>query len=357
MKTLCISRMSIALVLGLGIAFPSEIVGQTVPAQPLEVWTPEARIVDTAGEVLDEIMAIPMQSIPLTLLAEAQGIAIVPDLLKGGFIVGVRHGRGLVIVRDEAGRWRGPVFITITGGSIGWQAGLQATDVILVFVTRQSVRGLLRGKFTIGADAAATAGPIGREATLATDASFKAEIYSYSRSRGLFGGVCLDGSALQIDALATDRYYGVASLAAANQAGQHVGLPPSAVRLLSQIARYSPPLQPGAPSVGGATAGTAATQAQAVRRQLVGSAQRLNAMLDETWRKYLALPPELYTADGQPTAASLNQALLRFNTVASNPSYAALTRRAEFQDTHRLLQRMAAFQTTSAGLPLPPPPR
>jgi len=326
-------------------------------SQTLEPWTPEAGIVDTAREVLDEIMAIPIRSIPQSLLAEARAIAIVPDLVKGGFIVGVRHGRGLLVVRDENGNWRGPVFISITGASVGWQAGLQATDVILVFVTRQSVQGLLRGKFTIGADAAATAGPIGREAAMATDTTFKSEIYSYSRSRGLFGGVSLDGSALQIDAASTNRYYGVTSMATATQAGQQPKLPPSSVRLLSEIARYSPPLRPEPSAKGAAPGGTGATQSQAVRGQLAESSQRLNKILDDNWRKYLALPPELYAADRQPTAESLNQALLRFNTVAGNASYRTLTRRSEFQDTHRLLQRVVASQTASAGLQMPPPPR
>ncbi len=114
-------------------------------------------------------MAIPASGIPASLLANAQGIVIIPDLVKGGFVLGVRHGRGIVMVRDERGFWRPPSFVTLTGGSVGWQIGLQVTDIILVFKTRSSVQGLLRGKFTLGADAAAAAGPVGREAAAATD--------------------------------------------------------------------------------------------------------------------------------------------------------------------------------------------
>src|SRR5262249_16811056 len=140
-------------------------------------------------------------------LRDAQGIAVVPGLIKGGFVVGVRHGRGIVIVKDDNGNWRAPSFITITGGSIGWQAGVQATDVVLVFKTRKSIQGLLSGKFTIGADASAAAGPVGREASAATDATLRAEIYSYSRSRGLFAGAAIDGSMISIDNPLTATYY------------------------------------------------------------------------------------------------------------------------------------------------------
>ncbi len=126
-------------------------------------------VVDDAREVIAEIMAIPANGIPASLLANAQGIVIVPDLVKGAFVVGARYGRGIVMVRDERGFWRPPSFVTLAGGSFGWQIGLQVTDIILVFKTRSSVQGLLRGKFTVGADAAAAAGPVGREAAAATD--------------------------------------------------------------------------------------------------------------------------------------------------------------------------------------------
>ena len=170
-----------------------------IPADA-QLLTREEQTVQSASAVLNEIMAVPLTRIPQFMLADAKGVAIVPNVLKGGFVVGVRHGRGLVVVRDEQGGWQPPQFVSLTGGSLGWQAGVQATDVILVFKTEKSVQGLLRGKFTLGVDAAAAAGPVGREASAATDASLKAEIYSYSRSRGLFAGVSLDGSALQIDA-------------------------------------------------------------------------------------------------------------------------------------------------------------
>ena len=164
-------------------------------------------VVNDSREVVSEIMAIPANGIPASLLANAQGIVIIPDLVKGGFVVGARYGRGIVMVRDERGFWRPPSFVTLAGGSFGWQIGLQVTDIILVFKTKSSVDGLMRGKFTVGADAAAAAGPVGREAAAATDTELRAEIYTYSRSRGLFAGVSLDGSALQVDDKANAAFY------------------------------------------------------------------------------------------------------------------------------------------------------
>ena len=161
-----------------------------------EFQSREVVIVGSACQVLHEIMAIPARGIPMSLLADAQGIAIVPNLLKGGFVVGVRHGRGVIVVRDDNGQWRPPTFITITGGSVGWQIGVQATDLVLVFKTKTGVESLMRGKFTIGGGVAAAAGPVGRQAEAGTDARLRAEIFSYSRSRGLFAGVALDGSVI-----------------------------------------------------------------------------------------------------------------------------------------------------------------
>ena len=196
----------------------------------------EAVVVDSAAEVLGEVMSIPGQSIPGSLLAKAEGIAIIPGMLKGGFIVGVRYGRGVIVTRDEAGRWKPPMFVQITGASVGWQAGVQGTDLVLVFRTKSSLQNLMRGKFTIGVHASAAAGPVGREAEAATDATLKAEIYSYSRSRGLFAGVALDGAVLSVDQSATNAYYQSVG-GNLNQPGQPSPLPASAARLLEQIAK------------------------------------------------------------------------------------------------------------------------
>ncbi len=161
-----------------------------------------------AIRVLDEIMQAPDRAVPRKLLEEAQAIAVIPDVVKAGLVVGGRHGRGLVSVRTADGTWSNPSFLSLTGGSLGFQAGVQATDVVLVFRTARGLDSLVHGKFTLGADAAVAAGPVGRTAEAKTDAQFKAEIYSYSRSRGLFAGVALDGSVLGIDHRANETVYG-----------------------------------------------------------------------------------------------------------------------------------------------------
>lgn len=163
--------------------------------------------VENAVSVLEQILAIPESAIPPELLANAYGIAVVPQVIKAGFIIGGRHGNGILLARQESGAWSSPVFISLTGGSVGWQIGVQSTDVILVFKTRQGIDGILASKFTLGGDAAVAAGPVGRQVSGATDAQLKAEIYSYSRSRGAFIGISLEGSALQLDRLAMEQFY------------------------------------------------------------------------------------------------------------------------------------------------------
>lgn len=161
-----------------------------------------------AIDVLREIQDVPDKRIPANLLQDAYAIAVIPEVVKAGLIFGGRHGRGLVSVRGQDGTWSNPSFIEITGGSFGFQAGVQATDVILVFRTRRGVENIVYGKFTLGADAGVAAGPVGRTASASTDAEGRAEILSYSRSRGLFAGVSLDGAAISIDRKANRRVYG-----------------------------------------------------------------------------------------------------------------------------------------------------
>src|SRR4051794_4706759 len=166
----------------------------------------EDRTIAAAHEVLQQFQQLQISQIPESLLANVHAVAIIPDVVKLGFIVGGQRGHGVVIIRQADGSWRAPIFVTITGGSIGWQIGAQATDFMLVFKTQKTVEGLMRGTFTLGADAAIAAGPVGRRAAAATDAELKAEIYSYSRTRGLFAGVSLEGSALQVDDHANASY-------------------------------------------------------------------------------------------------------------------------------------------------------
>lgn len=163
---------------------------------------------DNAVRVLTEVMRAPDHRIPGSLLSKAEAIAVVPDVVKASFVVGGRRGQGLISVRSADGTWSNPSFITLTGGSFGFQAGVQSTDVILVFRSKRGVDSIIHGKFTLGADAAVAAGPVGRNAQAATDGQLKAEIYSYSRSRGLFLGVALDGTVLSINDNANREVYG-----------------------------------------------------------------------------------------------------------------------------------------------------
>lgn len=158
--------------------------------------------------VMEQIVAIPEKGIPPALLSNASGIAIVPDVIKAGFIIGGRYGTGILVVRDKDGNWSNPSFITVAGGSIGWQAGVEAIDIVLVFKNEGNINRILTGKFTLGADASIAAGPVGREAKAATDIQLKSEIYSYSRSRGLFAGLSLEGAVMQIDEEDNAAFYG-----------------------------------------------------------------------------------------------------------------------------------------------------
>ncbi|HET7267087.1 MAG TPA: lipid-binding SYLF domain-containing protein [Oleiagrimonas sp.] len=170
--------------------------------------TESLNMANQAITVLDKIEQTPDHAIPQDLLANAKAVAVVPTVVKAGFVIGARHGEGLVSVRRSDGSWSYPVFIDLSGGSVGFQAGVSSTDVVLVFRTERGINGLVHGKFTLGANAALAAGPVGRNAHAATDAQLHAEIYSYSRSRGLFAGVALDGTALTIDYDAMEAVYG-----------------------------------------------------------------------------------------------------------------------------------------------------
>jgi lipid-binding SYLF domain-containing protein len=179
-----------------------------LPAVSVHAEDPPLARASNAVRVLGEIMQAPDKAIPSDLLRDAKAIAVIPDMIKAGFIFGGRRGEGLISVKTRDGTWSNPSFITMTGGSVGFQAGVSSTDVILVFRTQRGVDSIVNGKFTLGADASAAAGPVGRTASAATDGQLKAEIYSYSRTRGLFAGVALDGSALRIDYDANAAIYG-----------------------------------------------------------------------------------------------------------------------------------------------------
>jgi lipid-binding SYLF domain-containing protein len=171
----------------------------------------EARRVADATTVLEEIMAASDNAVPGAIMERAEGIAVFPSLIKGGIVVGAQRGRGILSVRDrKSGGWSSPAFLTITGGSIGAQFGAQAIDLVLVINNQRGLEQLVKNQFKVGADAAVAAGPVGRDASASTDIQLRAQILSYSRARGLFAGVTLNGSTIRQDRDANERYYGTA---------------------------------------------------------------------------------------------------------------------------------------------------
>ena len=178
-------------------------------ASPAASQSNEADRVREASTVLTEIMTAPDGGIPRAILDHAEAIAVFPSMLKAGFVVGAQRGRGIISVRDSGSRtWSAPAFLTITGGSFGAQIGGQAVDLVLIIMNRRGLNQLLRNQFKIGVDAAATAGPVGRNAEASTDLQLRAEILSYSRSRGLFAGVTVNGSSVRQDQSANQAFYG-----------------------------------------------------------------------------------------------------------------------------------------------------
>src|SRR5499426_950192 len=161
-----------------------------------------------SAQVLTEIMKIPENSIPEELMARAHGIAVIPHVVKGAFGLGGQWGKGLMSQRGENGSWSTPAFVEIGGGSFGLQIGVQASDVVLVFTDESGIKGLLKSKLKLGADASATAGPVGRKAEVGTDAALRSGVFAYSRSKGLFAGISLDGSVITIDGSANRKVYG-----------------------------------------------------------------------------------------------------------------------------------------------------
>jgi len=179
--------------------------------------TKELQTVQMSKMTLDEFSGLKIESIPANVFNAAEGIAIFPNMIKGGFILGVNYGNGLLMVRRPDRTWSPPVMCTMGGGSLGFQAGVQASDIVLVFATPRSLEGILRGdKVKLGADASVAVGPIGRAADASTDARMGAEIYSYARARGLFLGVSVNGASLSVDPNANAMLYGRAGLTPAD---------------------------------------------------------------------------------------------------------------------------------------------
>ena len=201
--------------------------------------TPEAERLQRAVEVFREVMDTPDKGIPQGLLDRAHCVVVVPGLKKGAFIVGAKYGRGFTSCRAQGGvGWTAPAAVRIEGGSFGLQIGGSETDVILLIMNERGVQRLLSSKFTLGGDAAVAGGPVGREATAQTDAYMTAEILSWSRSRGVFAGISVQGATLRQDVGVNRELYG-RSLENREIVEQKLAAPKAAEKLISLLNKYS----------------------------------------------------------------------------------------------------------------------
>ncbi|MDX1404531.1 MAG: lipid-binding SYLF domain-containing protein [Woeseiaceae bacterium] len=221
--------------------------------------TKEEKRVANATDVIDQLLRIPEQSIPPALLSRAYAVAVVPHVIKIGFGLGARRGKGVLVVRQDDGSWSNPAFITLTGGSFGFQIGAQSTDIILVFKTRKGVDGISSGKLTLGADASIAAGPVGRHTGVSTDITFKSEVYSYSRSRGLFAGIALEGAGVSMDRAANAAFYGSSKITPEQIFASSGNSAPAVANQFVQVLTAQTRRLPLQPSVSGEVASVSTT--------------------------------------------------------------------------------------------------
>jgi lipid-binding SYLF domain-containing protein len=200
--------------------------------------TVQERLTDSA-QIFHEIMATPDKGIPQDLLNKAYCVVVVPSLKKGAFVVGGEYGKGFAICRSNSGTgWGAPAAIKVEGGSFGFQIGGSSTDVVMLIMNRHGMTQLEKNKFTLGADASIAAGPVGRTAEANTDAYMTAEILSWSRSKGLFAGVALNGATIRPDTQADSQLYGK-PLDTKEVLMSNLAAPPAAHQLISELDRYS----------------------------------------------------------------------------------------------------------------------
>lgn len=232
------NNLTKGMILGLALISLTPSAPRLWAAHSTQESSEEAQRVEEAILVFQEIAGLADEGIPESIFKTAHGIAIIPGVVKAAYGIGGEYGRGVLLVQDK-GIWSNPSFITLAGGSVGWQIGIQRSDLVLVFKTRQSIDNIAEGKITLGADASVAAGPVGRGAQANTDLELKAEIYAYSKSKGLFAGISLKGAAIQIDSRANEKFYRDSEITAHHIFTQP-GLegPPVADRLRQILAQY-----------------------------------------------------------------------------------------------------------------------
>jgi lipid-binding SYLF domain-containing protein len=231
-------------------------------ARPSAAETSDSDRLIRSSEVLLKFTAEDEKSIPAALLERAHGVAVIPSLVRGGFFIGGRRGRGVISVRDKNGDWSSPAFITLTGGNIGLQFGAEWADVVLVFENEQSVKNMASGKFTMGGDAAAVAGPLGKRATAAITG--KAEVYIYTRSRGLYAGAAFEGARLDVDEDGDKTFYSGDERAALGPLGATT--PAAAQQFIATLQGVSTAgaVPPHAPNAGGSAPSSGGSADEAI---------------------------------------------------------------------------------------------
>jgi lipid-binding SYLF domain-containing protein len=246
-------------------------------ARPTAAETSDSDRLIRASEVLVKFTTEDESSIPASLLERAHGIAVIPSLVRGGFFIGGRRGRGVLSVRAADGQWSSPAFITLTGGNLGLQFGAEWEDVVLVFANEQSVKNMASGKFTMGGDATAIAGPIGKRATAAITA--KAEVYIYTRSRGLYAGAAFEGTRLAVDGDGNKVFYSGDERAALGPPG--AATPATARQFIETLHGVSTPGS-APPHTTTATTTTATTTTSGSAPSSGGAEEAVIYPLDET---------------------------------------------------------------------------
>lgn len=181
----------------------------------------EVKRMHSATETLNEVLQMPDKGIPQNMIENAAGVAVIPGVVKAGFVAGARHGNGVMSVRSD-GAWSNPVFVGLSGGSIGWQAGVKSTDIVLVFMDPQAIDDFMNGEVTLGGNVSAAVGPVGRTGGASASTDLDAQVYAYARSKGAFAGLSIDGTSLYIDDDANRNFYGKNATAANIVHGRNV---------------------------------------------------------------------------------------------------------------------------------------
>jgi lipid-binding SYLF domain-containing protein len=264
--------------------------------------------VQTAGTVLNQIMSAPDQAIPDKIMSGAKCIAVIPSSLKASFIFGANYGKGVATCRTEKG-WSAPAFFKVTGGSFGFQAGGQASDLVLIIRTDDGMQHLLQSKFKLGADASAAAGPVGRDAQASTDLTMRAQVLTYSRARGLFLGVSLSGGVIKQDDADTQAFYGKDWTYFSILNGQ-VPSPKEGEPFLLAVEKYAPTPRPAATPTTASVATpaaplTAANTPAPVAPEATASAQPASAApAQSTTTTPASVAPAEPTTPAQPAASA-----------------------------------------------------